>query len=685
MSPNTPPPVPESPRPFIPGFSGPKAGRQEPKYSRSPTHGTDNLTTAEKQALQNLIEGRESETLTLVQLVSKYSKLFPVQVRVVKGFYTDRAAIPADDIYNIHFLKRAKVVTVRDCYDDTYMIPYNSVVTFGVLYDEKEDIQVFEMGADLIDAPALPKIVIAQRSFDGKYSKTSVDKGEVLVLRGIHKPKFPLGHGKGTIDAFSITKAEEKTILANCAGSFSTNPYFTRLHLPEVWKYIPEPSQIKARMFWDCDDLDDLPTHLMSGVVSFCHCTTESSLISTLVSDPTNSDEEVMDDDDEASGLIVDIPLNLSIEVVVVPPPEAETDKLYNETREIYNAFHPSKVTVCVDLPMDEMVVAQSHLFSVVREGHENEGMDLQIPPLAYDGVIPSRRNEICEASDSDDEYEKVDLVPPRGRHTVKPPTFESPPSLPPPNLTRAHAATTSTATKLSPSNPPATKPKRPSPTCKPETANEPPPVPGRPKLPIPIAFQKPMSLPDHRQKSPTLNGHHDQESSHQSGGDSLGPMKQERPPRKPEIAKESSTPAPSKTTPPKVHAPKTFQKAMSLPVNGQSSSTPDRQHDQKPSHQSGGDNLSPMKQELERLASLVDGLSATCAELQQDVRRLKGEVAAMAGGRQSEQNGKEAGGHHLKQKEEEDEARVEENLQGLVALTQAEVCVCTCLTLHTL
>ena len=54
----------------------------------------------------------EDEHMSLTELVDKYSSLFPLKVRVMKGFYGDRGedcAIAVDELYHFHFVKRAKV------------------------------------------------------------------------------------------------------------------------------------------------------------------------------------------------------------------------------------------------------------------------------------------------------------------------------------------------------------------------------------------------------------------------------------------------------------------------------------------------------------------------------------------------------------------------------------------------
>ena len=59
----------------------------------------------------------EDDKFTLPELVDGYSPLFPIRVRVVKGYYGERgesSAIATDELYNFHFIKRAKVYGGRE-------------------------------------------------------------------------------------------------------------------------------------------------------------------------------------------------------------------------------------------------------------------------------------------------------------------------------------------------------------------------------------------------------------------------------------------------------------------------------------------------------------------------------------------------------------------------------------------
>ena len=54
----------------------------------------------------------EDDKFTLTELVDGYAALFPLRVRVTKGSCEDHgesSAIAVDELYNLHFVKRAKV------------------------------------------------------------------------------------------------------------------------------------------------------------------------------------------------------------------------------------------------------------------------------------------------------------------------------------------------------------------------------------------------------------------------------------------------------------------------------------------------------------------------------------------------------------------------------------------------
>ena len=72
------------------------------------------LQTQNSEELRELLKGKEDEAMTPIVLAGKYGKYFPFKVSVMKGFYNNRAEIVAGEIYNVHFLKNARVIAISD-------------------------------------------------------------------------------------------------------------------------------------------------------------------------------------------------------------------------------------------------------------------------------------------------------------------------------------------------------------------------------------------------------------------------------------------------------------------------------------------------------------------------------------------------------------------------------------------
>lgn len=72
------------------------------------------LQTQNTEELIKLLKGKEEDAMTPSNLVTNYGRFFPFKAMVMKGFYNNRAEIVAGEVYNIHFLKNAKVISIID-------------------------------------------------------------------------------------------------------------------------------------------------------------------------------------------------------------------------------------------------------------------------------------------------------------------------------------------------------------------------------------------------------------------------------------------------------------------------------------------------------------------------------------------------------------------------------------------
>ena len=172
------------------------------------------------------------QKLTLLELIENHSKSFPLQVKVTQGFSSPQVEIAAGDVYNIHFLKKSKVVIIRDSIQNEYTIPLNSAAQFGIVYGQGgygNTPAIFTTAEDIMAADLLPRVVCAMRSYRGAKPKSSVDAGEVLIVQGIYKPQ-----SSKSLLVYSTTTARKKTLEKECAGCFTTDPQQTKMYLPSA-------------------------------------------------------------------------------------------------------------------------------------------------------------------------------------------------------------------------------------------------------------------------------------------------------------------------------------------------------------------------------------------------------------------------------------------------------------------
>ena len=318
----------------------------------------------------------------------------------MKGFYGERGeenAIASGEEYNIHFVKRTKVVKIKDNYGhNTFIVPFNSAARFGIIYrggTASRGPKVFDTVSEVMAAVPLPKVLCTKCSYYGSDSKSSVGKDEVLIVQGVHKVK--LGFGRSMLKVMSMAKREEKSLPKDCIGQFTTDPYCTQMYLPELLSSISDLPLI-AKMYLDVEG-DTFPEYLISEPVTLAEQFTERSVVATLV------DTEAVPGD--VPNTLVDLPTSLDIEVTVIHDKDAEKAKLYEDTCDIYTKFDPSMLRACMDASSDDTYAAQSQFLATIRDGHETEGLQLEMPKYQ-----PLRKSMM---DDDLDDYQTVWSPPP--------------------------------------------------------------------------------------------------------------------------------------------------------------------------------------------------------------------------------------------------------------------------------
>ena len=83
-------------------------------------------------------------------------------------------------------------MSIQDSNGTSFSIPLNSAISFGLIYNPfneppPKDIEphYFESVADIITCKHPPKIIRATKEFNGRDSKTSIKKEEILIVKKI--------------------------------------------------------------------------------------------------------------------------------------------------------------------------------------------------------------------------------------------------------------------------------------------------------------------------------------------------------------------------------------------------------------------------------------------------------------------------------------------------------------------
>ena len=317
-----------------------------------------------------------SESLSLHQFVQQHSKSLPARVKVVRGYYGQSAdsELITDDLYDIHFVKHQKVVTIRDIKDTkgtVYSVPLSSSLQFGLVFKQRQSMDgtTFPKASDIMALKVLPKVVCATKAFLGEDEESSVHENEILKIQSVEI------HGTEVLEVFSFTTNSVKILQANCKGDFSTKPSLIRLHLPDILTCIP----CKAVMFIDETVTPQatarkFPSSILSGPIRINESKVETSLVASLSKTPAHKD----------SGKITlfDIPLAdhlAEVEVAILESPiTQEVQLLCDDTRHIIREFDPSKLKYLREMRSARAARLQSLLYTEVQKDQKILGIELE-------------------------------------------------------------------------------------------------------------------------------------------------------------------------------------------------------------------------------------------------------------------------------------------------------------------
>ena len=231
---------------------------------------------------------KQSKPLHLKQFIEKHKNDFPLQMKVFPKSRGEVCPMMQGDIYNVHFIKSAKVAQIETSKSVQYIVPLNSAIQFGVIYNPVQRIQdaiqgyLFNTVGDIISTPTLPPFVCAQKSFDSSSVDGSIQAGDVLAVRDIQKQFL---RGK-SLSCTVIGTTHNKKLLENCEGLFSTAPVDVKVYLPDLINYVTLPRECILY----CGD--NFSSYIPQGVVTLKSLFTEETLILTKYDSNSSSNQQ---------------------------------------------------------------------------------------------------------------------------------------------------------------------------------------------------------------------------------------------------------------------------------------------------------------------------------------------------------------------------------------------------------
>ena len=314
--------------------------------------------------------------MNLVEFANKYQSQFPVRLEVTRGYLNsgEDCSMSEGERFIAHFMKKSKVITIHDEHNEHFNIPLNSPFEFGLLHDpnknHKEALSgfLFKTAGDMMLCRTLPKVVRARKGFRGISPEHSVEANDLLFVKEMVQKEGEMRYLRCTRAA----TGEERHFHENCAGHFSTTPYDVRMMLPDIVKQFQLP--LKAVFYTNTDIDEEVPSYLISSVVTISSLKTEESLIATPLPE---DEEEDIPPSDELTSQVNEIPLVFDVRVVQVPTRPVYIEQLLKSSEELYNSFDPS--VVYPYLP--KYSLTQYVLWKAIRKDKPMAGMELVPPP----------------------------------------------------------------------------------------------------------------------------------------------------------------------------------------------------------------------------------------------------------------------------------------------------------------
>ena len=357
----------------------PASYRKSPKHERSSTH-----IMQRSSSLRDILEVDETDhevsraEIKLSDYLDLNANRLPQKVKICKGFcsHSSEVTLSRGEVFNFHFVKHTKVITICDMYSTAYDVPLNSTIKFGVVYNPFNVKTVsathtlgfqFKSAKEIMYLKHLPTVVSVTNGYQGSSPESSVKEGEILIVQGVKTRD-----NESILKVVSRNSYKTKFLTENCDAHFTTSTLRTQLTVEEMFR-LSVPCPQKAMMFPSDGMSDKIPTHMQTTVVTLMHFSVVKSVIATPVilynaARPPQPIEIVSDLETDVQE-VVDVSENKWADMLI-------------QTQSLYDSFDPLKIQLYKDTPNSQAYNVQTVLWSSLNVRQKMRGMQLLVPDV---------------------------------------------------------------------------------------------------------------------------------------------------------------------------------------------------------------------------------------------------------------------------------------------------------------
>ena len=399
------------PRPPKPGhLSGPRYNQNPLDISDSATHPDSQPSPDDSPPdfLQTLTEKAEgiystvgksdlaSESMTITELIEEYGSHLPLIFSVSESLYgiVEDNSLLEQQLLSIHFQKMTKIIDVEASWGAKYMIPINSMFECSPLYNPEGKLESakrgyeFETAGDLMKVKTLPLMVFVDKTdHTGLLPEARIREGDILVLKQV---VFDSQRQK-RLECIDFKSKSPKLLSESCNGQFTTRTSSLRFTISDIEPYFTFP--MSAIFYSPADESFQLPLYATVGCYTITNCRNIDSVIASTF---------YKRDDGTAIVDLMEILLEVPIEVQLVKLSESELEQLQEQTKPLFDTFHPSCLSKVITDQNSSTNYIQTQLFKVIpRDDRWKVGVKMHTPHQ------PSLRPPTDD--DDDDDYERMD------------------------------------------------------------------------------------------------------------------------------------------------------------------------------------------------------------------------------------------------------------------------------------